>query len=68
MSLPSIPSGSSLQGGDTSAQGGNSAATSGTGQKEINIGGNPNVKSFLSPQVIAIAGVVLIVGFLALRK
>lgn len=61
MGMPGAPGGAppSITGGDTSAKGGTSgAATSGTGNKTLNFGGNPNIQTALQNPALLIAAII----------
>lgn len=59
--LSSLTGGGGISGGDTSAHGGSSGVSSGTGAKNINIGGNPNVTSGALTPVLIVGVVILAV-------
>lgn len=67
--LSSLTGGGGISGGDSQATGGTAGATSGTGAKNLTFGGNPNVRAFLTPQVmLALVGVAAIAAFVWSRR
>ena len=64
----SLPAGTSVQGGATGGTSGNNDVRAATGNRNYNIGGNPNVSQALQSPIFLIGAAVVLVVWFRFRK